>query len=306
MTAAVDDALHCPLCEYDLRGLIDPRCPECGYTFDWDELRDPTRRLHPYLFEHHPEANVRSFRRTLYASFLPRRFWRQLHAMQAARRRRMITYWIIVALLCLLPALLYWLYMTAAVDATNQLARTRQAMLLSQADHDRLANEFGSFEHYLDIAWPLLPSWRVPWNALNMYGMRPVILVALTILAWPWLTMAALMIFRASMRKKQIKPIHVVRCVIYSADAMLLAAAVLAMWTAELTLSNSGSSYQYYVDSLIKLMLVALMLLLTYRLWIGYREYLRFEHALATVVSSQVIVALIIWKFGLDTEMLRW
>ena len=62
--AAVVESICCPLCEYNLRGLSEPRCPECGYRFDWDALLDPTKRLHPYLFEHHPERNVRSFVRT--------------------------------------------------------------------------------------------------------------------------------------------------------------------------------------------------------------------------------------------------
>lgn len=29
--------IHCPLCEYNLRGLSEPRCPECGYQFEWAE-----------------------------------------------------------------------------------------------------------------------------------------------------------------------------------------------------------------------------------------------------------------------------
>jgi len=27
-------ALPCPICEYDLRGQLTPRCPECGQKFD--------------------------------------------------------------------------------------------------------------------------------------------------------------------------------------------------------------------------------------------------------------------------------
>src|SRR5438477_10336608 len=91
---ALDDKLLCPLCDYDLRGLIEPRCPECGYRFEWAELRDPTRRLHPYLFEHHPERNVRALIRTFRTSLRPWRFWSQLFPTQAPRRRRMIVYWV--------------------------------------------------------------------------------------------------------------------------------------------------------------------------------------------------------------------
>ena len=50
--------VYCPLCEYNLRGITEPRCPECGYAFDWADVLDPRRRLRPYVFEHHPERNV--------------------------------------------------------------------------------------------------------------------------------------------------------------------------------------------------------------------------------------------------------
>jgi hypothetical protein len=30
--------VRCPTCAYNLRGLLDPRCPECGKSFDWRGL----------------------------------------------------------------------------------------------------------------------------------------------------------------------------------------------------------------------------------------------------------------------------
>lgn len=36
---AVDDALYCPTCSYNLTGLLENRCPECGNTFDPDAIR---------------------------------------------------------------------------------------------------------------------------------------------------------------------------------------------------------------------------------------------------------------------------
>src|SRR5437773_2246840 len=70
--------LKCPLCGYNLRGLVDPRCPECGYQFQWRALLDDARHRHPFLFEHHPGHNIRSFFPTLRATLRPRRFWREL------------------------------------------------------------------------------------------------------------------------------------------------------------------------------------------------------------------------------------
>src|SRR5207237_5848404 len=81
VTIAPDWSIHygeylCPLCEYNLRGLADARCPECGHRFDW---RDITNRdlHHPYLFEHHPAHNFKSFFRALLGSFSPLIFWRK-------------------------------------------------------------------------------------------------------------------------------------------------------------------------------------------------------------------------------------
>src|SRR5687768_18578285 len=88
----VGEDLRCPLCDYDLRGLTEPRCPECGYAFDWADLRDPARRLHKYLFEHHPERNVSSFLRTMIGHLRPRKSWGGLLPSQPSRPRRPLVY----------------------------------------------------------------------------------------------------------------------------------------------------------------------------------------------------------------------
>jgi hypothetical protein len=96
---AVGEDVLCPLCRYNLRGLAEPRCPECGYRFEWDALLDPAKRLHPYLFEHHTERNVRSFFRTMIGGLLPRRFWRSLQPAMPSRLGRLLVYWLLAALL---------------------------------------------------------------------------------------------------------------------------------------------------------------------------------------------------------------
>src|SRR5439155_6066601 len=84
----------CPLCGYNLRGLSEPICPECGYRFEWRVILDDSLKLHPYLFEHHPERDVSSFADTLIATLSPRRFWAKLHPVQTLSRRRLLIYWI--------------------------------------------------------------------------------------------------------------------------------------------------------------------------------------------------------------------
>src|SRR4051812_46128223 len=39
-TEAADDALYCPACGYDLRGIASDRCPECGATIHRASLRE--------------------------------------------------------------------------------------------------------------------------------------------------------------------------------------------------------------------------------------------------------------------------
>src|SRR5687768_8144850 len=97
---APDHDVACPLCGYNLRGLADPRCPECGYAFTWEDLLDPARQKHPYLFEHHPRRNIVSFVRTLIGGLRPRRFWRTLNPAMPSRPFRLALYSALVT--CLL------------------------------------------------------------------------------------------------------------------------------------------------------------------------------------------------------------
>src|SRR5215471_12139833 len=87
--AAMGREILCPLCGYNLRGLVEPRCPECGHRFVWTQLLDEHEHRHPYLFEHYPRKKFRSFVRTLAASMLPRRFWRTLQPIHTLYPRRL-------------------------------------------------------------------------------------------------------------------------------------------------------------------------------------------------------------------------
>lgn len=42
--APIDCGLRCPRCQYNLTGLPEPRCPECGTVFDWDAVRQAAER----------------------------------------------------------------------------------------------------------------------------------------------------------------------------------------------------------------------------------------------------------------------
>ena len=92
---ALRDDLACPMCGYNVRGLNEPRCPECGYRFVWADLTDPARRVHPYLFEHHPERNWRSFWQTALGGLRPVGFWTSISPTQEGRPFRLMLYWLL-------------------------------------------------------------------------------------------------------------------------------------------------------------------------------------------------------------------
>jgi hypothetical protein len=259
----------CPLCDYNLRGLVEPRCPECGYQFDWPSVLDADKRKHPYLFEHHPERNVRSFLQTSFHSLKPSVFWQTLQPTHRVRPRRAVLYWAPYSLMPLL----------AAGVAVFEAVRVQM----------------------------LFPAFRPPWAAppslsfdyvLQSVGGRPgayAILAAVALLAiWPWLNFLALMIFQQSMRRAHVKPSHVVRCAIYSGDlifwySLLAAGAVLLV----------GPTYLSWpiANFLLFLTLGAILtgIVIAVRMWIAYRRYMKFDHAFATILASQIIVVLTIF-----------
>jgi hypothetical protein len=234
--AEADAGVFCPLCEYDLRGLAEPRCPECGYRFTWEELNDPARRLHPFLFEHHPERNAWSFRQTLLGGLRPGRFWRTLFPTQPSRPRRLVVYWLIASCFAMLPVVTQYVrhafrYQQIASDWRGKAAQMTPAQFNAFAPW--VLPTYGSVQTFYDTEYPLWPSpraalktwrhasydWAAQWAAVVLIG-------------WPWLTFAALMVFQVSMRRVRIRPIHVLRCVLYASDV--------AVWVALLALLAIG------------------------------------------------------------------
>ncbi len=50
----IDFEVPCPRCEYNLRGLTVPRCPECGLTFEWNEVPEFKKAA-----DNKPDANLK-------------------------------------------------------------------------------------------------------------------------------------------------------------------------------------------------------------------------------------------------------
>jgi len=235
--AAIDEDIPCPLCNYNLRGLTEPRCPECGYRFTWNELTDPALRLHPFLFEYHPESNTRSLVRTAVAGLRPGRFWSAINAAQRPRTGRLFLYWAIYSFVYAVPlsadiAWSVWNWgQSLSARRAWEIANWKNPKLVSRDYSERILNEYGSFQAYLDSQYP-----NKPLGILRTYLRWCGLLVAAQLipLVLPWLIAMALSVYQASMLRRGILPQHVIRCVVYSCDALLWITPLTALiWTIE-------------------------------------------------------------------------
>lgn len=273
----VAEEVHCPLCEYNLRGLVEPRCPECGFRFIWSELLDPAQRSHPYLFEHHPQRNLWSLWRTLAGGFLPGKFWRSVKPGHPSRPRRVVFYAILTGLPLFITALAY---SVGALSST--LSYWRWAL------SRRIVN---------GQPVPLPLNSGMVWNVLRRFARGDALMhCGVAWLIWPGLTLAALLVFQWSMRRARIKLVHVVRCTVYSADMRMLLAVVYAAVAVDYWRLNQFSGGWWSYGWLGLAAAFAPLPLFIYRLVMAYRHYLRFDHALATVLASQAMVGLLVWK----------
>lgn len=263
----------CPLCDYNLRGLTEPRCPECGYQFDWPSVLDPDKKKHPYLFEHHAERNIWSFLQTLLHSLEPGRFWTALQPTHHFRAGRAILYWALYALTPLLPA------GVAVFEAV------RAQMLMPV------------FRRLPWAAPPTLSFKLVLRSVGGRIGVYAILVSVALVACWPWLNYLALMIFQQSMRRAQVKSSHVLRCVIYSGDlifwySLLAAGAFLIFGPAQLAGPIRDLVSLLSFGALLTSMIIAV------RMSIAYRRYLKFDHAFATILAAQIVLVLTIFTFA--------
>ena len=159
----------------------------------------------------------------------------------------------------------------------------------------RIVHEYGSLEVYLEHLYPtrLL---TVAKEVLELeYDANDYTSVAMISL-WPWLTVMALFVFRKSLRRVRINSMHVLRCSVYSFDFLF--------WAACAIFFAAPRRYFFFLppSSLFLTLLievgpfVAFLLGLTivsYRLAVAFKHYLRLDKPVSVVVATQVIVILV-------------
>ena len=256
--------VQCPMCGYNLRGLIEPRCPECGFTFLWVELMDPARWVHAYVFEHHPHRNVWSFFKTLIGGLWPGRFWDSLTPSQPSRPPRLGVYCAITIVLGFCGTIAE--VVASAVDAHAYVAGGRGTL----------------------GTW-----WRaVRFGTSNGPQIGTLAVLALALPTWSLLTYWTMMIFGTSMRIAKVNPIHVTRCIIYCQDLCVWSGLFIAGAAATVPVWSSHYSRSTIIVPALAATLTSIIVF-AYRMCQAYRLYMRFHRPVATVVATQLIVGLI-------------
>ena len=283
-SVTVGDGLCCPLCDYPLRGLAEPRCPECGFAATWAELRAADRNRHPTLFEHGRRPSLARLWWTWSRDGWPWRFWRDVTPANPVNAWRLVLYWAVVGGLTaavLLAPLPHGLW-------------PEGSRYLQQVS---LYNSIGSSWSYGRYPLPSVRQWVAgrcerTWVAVASDPFTPdVVGPPLLVLAWPWLSLAALMVFRISLRQAQVHTGHVLRVAVYGCDfGLLVGVAVLGFVPVagrRFARSDDGTALAY-----LALFCGAVAAV---RLSVAYGRYLRFHWAVATVLASQVVVVLFVW-----------
>ena len=264
-----DDALTCPLCGYDLRGLPEDRCPECGHAFDPASLRDARRSSPAWSFEHATSHRVRAFVGTFGRSLTPWRFWRELSPASVVVPRQ----------------LAIW---SAAWLALGSLVA---------------AGVFGMQLSAISRTFATNPGVKPTWTALVRYAplrnrvAHDTVAIAFASLAWPLVTLAALALFGLTLRRAGIRRRHLWRCVLYAWPTTLLVASVGLVAATQLGWMprfDSRSPLTLITHGLRILpsttcTLLACAIVSTLHLTFAHARYLRLPHAAAQALLVGVV-----------------
>ena len=214
-----------------------------------------------------------------------------------------------------MPPVLIWVSLLGA-DIANHFSLNSQQRRWEKAWLSNLQNDpyltsilkaHGSIEGYLNTYYPLTVSGILRELAPSSPVLLDYAVPSILLLAWPIVTLGALCVFEVSRRRICVGRIHIVRTVVYSADAL--------WWTGLTAFVLAGSaltagmglrlSYPGNLDPVAVSYLLAAATIFVFflRLVFAYRRYLRFPHAPWVVLSSQVIAGLVVMKLGLYLSM---
>lgn len=266
-----DDDLQCPLCDYDLRGLTENRCPECGHAFDPDELRRTrAERQANWSFEHASRRRiVRAFVSTSLRSLLPFLFWKRLTAANAIRSRRLV--WWGIAWVVLTFGAFGVAYALIAVRVHGQaLPFTWNAPLV------RGPVPRATWQQAIDIA---LANGRLSELAMS----------TLALIIWVPLTFFGINLFGQTLKAAGVRVGHLWRIVLYVLPSLLLPTMLAA-----LAVPTVGTG-----PDLPTAIVLTSLALAAFHLALAHTAYLRIRHALGQAILITIVNLLAMLVFAL-------
>ena len=255
----------CPSCEYDLRGLSNAVCPECGHHFVWREVIEANLGDHHLSFELRPRVGLGVFFATACRTFTPMRFFETLQLRQRAVPRRLVLYSVIVTLFTLAGLASEWIV-------------------------------------YLVNAWRINPA--ASWQDLLSTQIHLIALGLANVVA-PMVVFATLLVFRSFANRPTATAVQIYRAVVYSSDIAIWAAMIAIAWNVgriagEIFMWPNSSRH----DPLTYWLWLPAGLIFAYRLCAAHQLYLRARSPVAMALGA-CAVALFVMSIFLIMAFVR-
>lgn len=313
--------LLCPLCDYDLRGLPEPRCPECGHQFEWEELTDPARMKLRWLFEH--RRGLGGYLGTSLRLWRPWEFWgswlRPSHRLVVGRVVGFGMVGVVLAVLVVAVGIVG----TAVVGLQLQSlgARRLESMpavgpelkllqrsmpnstqTFTKADANALSRQMTT-QTYLDWRYPIWSTSPMPLWGSFWYWVRDDIERRLND-TWTWLAMVlalplsgvlVLGVMRQSFSRAKIRLGHGVRVALYSADGGVFVVGYVGTCVLEMlnTVGWVNLPYHFLRTGLMPWLAILMWVVWIFRFEAGVRQYLCVPRPWLVTTATALIGALI-------------
>jgi hypothetical protein len=279
--AGLRSDLACPFCTYNLRGLVEPRCPECGYAFAWTDLFQD-RLVHPFLFEHHLRRNIWSFLKTLVAGLRPIRFWSTLRPSQRPNTVRLLLYWAFAMTLSF-----------ATIGASVAFVGLGRRL-------DDLEAERALLRRFNRPMPPASPADRAAdLRKVVRARLDGIAVPAAFYLLWAGASYASLMLFCLTREQVRKQTLHILRAVVYASDCVVWTAPVAALLSFLRARADAGSRFARPLNdpaiaTAAGVGCFACICWFIVRLMIAYRVYLQVHTAVGTVLLAQLTTLMLL------------
>lgn len=207
------------MCEYDLTGLIEPQCPECGYRFEWETTGRSEYGELPWLFEHGG-----GYLRTQWRMLRLGSFWRAVQPGMKVRTGRLILFHLIGwGVVLLLPLLIvagpFTWERVKAVESQRRSFVSGQRTGLRQVSGDTPEEQGRSFDALYgprgsQFWWLISGSLQAPLHRGTFWQMWTALL------AMPLTVLVSMAAMWQTVGRRKVRHRHFLRVAVYSADLL--------------------------------------------------------------------------------------